>query len=225
MLLLWGYRRASDNAQLSFRQKIFLGRGKFSNDLSLAKSPLAPFSILSPCCLFLATFSIHSPLLPLPCSVHALYTHPVAPTITTCGSCVHTPSFLPLSPFRPPCSMNDENLFFIFPPNATDTSPSHPSQIQHITSKKQTTKSAIEKFFLNIKYIFTNQRAEIWRNHSGELSLRQNKVGVQKLAQLSLLSDWSFRMKSLSWSFGWCFSTEVSELKFWSINSHKKQYE
>lgn len=92
MLLLWGYRRTSDNAQLSFRQKIFFGRGKFSNDLSLAKRPLAPFSILSPCCLFLATFSIHSPLLPLPCSiqhplillplpcsVHAIYTHPVAP--------------------------------------------------------------------------------------------------------------------------------------------------
>ena len=142
-------------------------------------------SLKAPC-------SIQHPLalLPLPCSVHALYTHPVAPTITTCGSCVHTPSFLPLSPFRlPPCSMNDENLFYIFPPNATDTSPSHPTQIQHITSAKQTAKSAVEKFFLNIIYIFTNQKAEIWRNHSGELSLRQNKVGVQKLAQLSLLSD------------------------------------
>ncbi|WP_294532041.1 hypothetical protein [uncultured Bacteroides sp.] len=85
--------------------------------------------------------------------------------------------------------MNDENLFFIFPPNATDTVPSQPTHIQHITSAKQTVKSAIEKFFLNIRYIFTNQMAEIWRNHSGELSLRQNKVGVQKLAQLSLLSD------------------------------------
>ena len=61
MLLLWGYRRASDNAQLSFRQKIFFGRGKFSNDHSLAKSPLAPLSIQSPCCLFLAPFSIQSP--------------------------------------------------------------------------------------------------------------------------------------------------------------------
>lgn len=191
-----------------------------------------PCSIQHPLALLPLPCYIQHPitLLPPPCSVHAIYTHPVAPTITTCGSCVYTPSFLPLSPFRPPCSMNDENLFFIFPPNATDTVPPQPTHIQHITSAKQTVKSAIEKFFLNIRYIFTNQKAEIWRNHSGELSLRQNKVGVQKLAQLSLLSDWSFRMKSLSWSFwaevsGWCFSTEVSKLKFWSINSHKKQYE
>lgn len=127
MLLLWGYRRASDNAQLSFRQKIFFGRGKFSNDHSLAKSPLAtfsilspcclflaPFSILSPCCLFLATFSTQSPCcLPLaPSTPSTLILLP--PTITTCGSCVYTPSFLPLSPFRPPCSMNDENLFLFF---------------------------------------------------------------------------------------------------------------
>ena len=100
MLLLWGYRRASDNAQLSFRQKIFFGRGKFSNDHSLAKSPLAPFSILS--------------LLPPPCSVHAIYTHPVAPTITTCGSCVYTPSFLPLSPFRLPPAPWMMKIYFCF---------------------------------------------------------------------------------------------------------------
>ena len=88
MLLLWGYRRASDNAQLSFRQKIFFGRGKFSNDLSLAKSPLlhsasshpAASSLLHsasthPCCLFLATFSTQSPC--------CLFLAPSTPSILT----------------------------------------------------------------------------------------------------------------------------------------------
>ena len=99
------------------------GKKYFSEEESLAmsshslKGPCSiqhPFSILSPCCLFLATFSTQSPCcLPLaPSTPSTLILLP--PTITTCGSCVYTPSFLPLSPFRPPCSMNDENLFLFF---------------------------------------------------------------------------------------------------------------
>ena len=70
MLLLWGYRRASDNAQLSFRQKIIFGRGKFSNDLSLAKRPLAPFSIQSA--------SNHPAAFSL---LHSASSHPVASSL------------------------------------------------------------------------------------------------------------------------------------------------
>lgn len=150
-----------------------------------------PCSIQHPLALLPLPCYIQHPitLLPPPCSVHAIYTHPVAPHNNNLRF-LRLYSVLPPSlTLPPPCSMNDENLFFIFPPNATDTVPPQPTHIQHITSAKQTVKSAIEKFFLNIRYIFTNQKAEIWRNHSGELSLRQNKVGVQKLAQLSLLSD------------------------------------
>ena len=66
-----------------------------------AASSLLHSASTHPCCLFLAP-STPSTLILLP------------PTITTCGSCVYTPSFLPLSPFRPPCSMNDENLFLFF---------------------------------------------------------------------------------------------------------------
>ena len=87
------------------------GKKYFSEEESLAmsshslKGPCSiqhPFSILSPCCLFLATFSTQSPCcLPLaPSTPSTLILLP--PTITTCGSCVYTPSFLPLSPFRLP---------------------------------------------------------------------------------------------------------------------------